>query len=56
MINIKQNINIKSTKANNWQEIPWSVVNLKVRDLQDRIVKATLKNEMNQVYKLQSKL
>lgn len=56
MVKFSNNQKVKSSKANNWQEIPWSEINLKVRDLQDRIVKATLKNDMSQVYKLQSKL
>lgn len=46
----------KTNRANNWQEIIWKQVNLKVRDLQDKIVKATLTNDMGTVYKLQNKL
>ena len=31
-------------------------VNIRVQDLQDRIVKATMENNMKQVYKLQNEL
>lgn len=39
-----------------WQNIPWNEVNEKVRDLQDKIVKATLDNKMRLVYQLQNQL
>lgn len=45
-----------SNKANNWHEINWLDVNIRVQDLQDRIVKATMENNMKQVYKLQNEL
>jgi RNA-directed DNA polymerase len=43
-------------KVNNWQEIPWQDVMLKVRDLQNKIVKATLNNDTRLIYKLQNQL
>jgi len=33
---------ITFTKINNWQEIPWKEIMIIVRDLQNKIVKATL--------------
>lgn len=45
-----------TTKYQNWQHIPWDEVNERVRDLQDRIVKATLDNNMRIVYQLQNQL
>ena len=45
-----------SIKATGWQEINWKEVNIRVQDLQDKIVKATMKNNMNEVYRLQEKL
>lgn len=45
-----------TTKYQNWQHIPWDEVNERVRDLQDRIVKATLENNMRLVYQLQNQL
>ena len=42
-----------SKRATSWQEIAWQEVILKVRDLQDRIVKAAMKKDMREVYRLQ---
>ena len=42
-----------SKRATSWQEIAWQEVILKVRDLQDQIVKAATKNDMITVYRLQ---
>jgi len=48
--------NITITKITNWQEIPWKKIVVKIRDLQDQIVKAKLNNDMKKVYKLQTQL
>jgi hypothetical protein len=45
---------ITFTKINNWQEIPWKEIMIIVRDLHNKIVKATL--NMRLVYKLQNQL
>lgn len=45
---------LHNTKINNWQEISWQDVMSKVRDLQNKIVKATIANYMKLVYKLQN--
>jgi len=49
---------IKNQKLNiqNWNNIPWSQVINKVQDLQNKIVKASLNNNMRLVYKLQNQL
>jgi len=47
---------ITFTKINNWQEIPWKEIMIIVRDLQNKIVKATLEKNMRLVYKLQNQL
>ena len=51
-----QPITIKSNKATGWQEINWKEVNIRIQDLQDKIVKATLKNNMKEVYRLQEEI
>ena len=56
-----KNMQIKSmnkncNKATGWQEINWRKVNGRIQDLQDKIVKATLKNNIKKVYRLQNKL
>ena len=43
-------------KLNNWHNIRWDRVNKKVLDLQTKIVKAKLNNNMKLVYKLQIQL
>lgn len=40
----------------NWQEIPWKSINIKVRNLQEQIIKAKLDKNMSLVYKLQRQL
>ena len=47
---------IKNNKATNWQEIKWKEVNSRIQDLQNKIVKATLENNMKEVYRLQTEI
>lgn len=49
---------IKTINNNNlnWQNIPWKEYNKKVQDLQNKIVKARLENNMKLVYQLQNQL
>ena len=47
---------ITQTKIQNWQQIPWKNIMIRVRDLQNKIVKATLEKDMRLVYKLQNQL
>lgn len=47
---------ITITKINNWQEIPWKEIMIRIRDLQNKIVEATLEKDMRLVYKLQNQL
>ena len=56
MENINNNKTIPKSSVANWQDIPWNLVNLRVQDLQSKIVKATQENNMNEVYKLQNQL
>lgn len=43
-------------KFKNWQEIPWKSIIIKVRNLQEQIIKAKLDKDMSLVYKLQRQL
>jgi hypothetical protein len=36
---------ITITKINNWQEIPWKEIMIIIRDLQNKIMEAMLKNK-----------
>ena len=56
MENFNNNKTIPKSSVANWQDIPWNLVNLRVQDLQSKIVKATQENNMNEVYKLQNQL
>ena len=56
MENINNNKTIPKSSVANWQDIPWNLVNLRVQDLQSKIVKATQENNINEVYKLQNQL
>lgn len=49
-------ITIQNNKAKNWHKINWKAVNIRVQVLQDKIVKATLENDMVKVYRLQNEL
>ena len=49
MENINNNKTIPKSSVANWQDIPWNLVNLRVQDLQSKIVKATQENNMNEV-------
>lgn len=45
-----------NNKNSNWHNIPWKEFNKKVQDLQNKIVKARLENNMKLVYQLQNQL
>lgn len=45
-----------NNKNSNWHNIPWKEYNKKVQDLQNKIVKAKLENNMKLVYQLQNQL
>lgn len=47
---------IINNKNSNWHNIPWQEYNKKVQDLQNKIVKARLENNMRLVYRLQNQL
>ena len=44
------------SNKNNWHDLEWNLIIVKVKTLQDEIVRATEKGDMKTVYEIQRKL